>query len=88
MPHGNFLKNLYDLEALKFSLMYNFFNCFHDKSIINVFMISEKYWTLSSLSVFSGDRNSLNINKQKLLGDYLSCKSFSQPIYHMEFKLI
>ena len=45
----NFLKFLYNFEALKFRSMYNLFFNFHDKSTVNVFVIyvrsSERYWS-------------------------------------------
>ena len=70
-PHVNFLKILYNFEALVF----RFFFCFVFFVFCFVFLIycfslqviserfSGKYWTLNILSVFSGYRHYLSIEK-------------------------
>ena len=65
-PHENFLKILYKFEALRFCFLFKFY-CFSYESTSIAFVISERFsgknWTLNSLSVFSGYRHYLNIEK-------------------------
>ena len=65
-PLVNFLKIVYNFQALKFHLLFKFV-LFNDEYTNNAFVISGRYneecRRLRGLSVFSGHRNSLILNK-------------------------